>query len=171
MGTQKNRLNERLLLSSQNLFRLLGKKIVTILYSKCLLKHMFKLMDKKIIAILHLKVYLDWLCCVIDDNSPVYLVSLVYHFPGICFFILRLVTSLDLCLQNVQFAYQTLEIISYKSSSSRYVILHTKTLKCGKREDWDQPVHLNSQIHIYSYYYFLLNTKQFFPIKVLHLDM
>ena len=32
MGTQKNRLNEMVLLSTQNMFKLMGKKIFTIFY-------------------------------------------------------------------------------------------------------------------------------------------
>ena len=34
MGTQKNRLNETVLLSTQNIFKLMGKKIITILCYK-----------------------------------------------------------------------------------------------------------------------------------------
>ena len=36
MGTQKNRLNETVLLSTQNMFKLMGKKIFTILRSTLL---------------------------------------------------------------------------------------------------------------------------------------
>ena len=39
MGTQKNSFNEMVLLSTQNMFKLMGKKILTILHSKfCLSK-------------------------------------------------------------------------------------------------------------------------------------
>ena len=38
MGTQKNRLNETVLLSTQNMFKLVGKKTITILSSKFFVK-------------------------------------------------------------------------------------------------------------------------------------
>ena len=41
VGTQKNRLNETVLLSTQNMFKLMGKKIMTILCSKVLLIWMY----------------------------------------------------------------------------------------------------------------------------------